>query len=149
MFDKIRSMFTPSDETDGDDKVDPKTAAATLMVEIALADGVYADIEERRIRKALTQTFELDEAESSRILAEAESLAEAAVDHHRFTRAVKSLPKETRLALMEQKFLIAFADGENDAHEDSLLRRLGPLLAISDRERAEARARARDRADHG
>jgi len=146
MFDKIKSLFSGSAEAADENEIDAQTAAAALMVETALADGVYAKIEERRIREALAAAFGLDDAGARAVLDRAESLAEHAVDHHRFTHAVKSVPKETRVALVEQLFAVAFADGENDAHEDSLIRRLGPLLAVSDRERAEARSRARERA---
>ncbi len=146
MLDKIKGLFGRSEEPEGEE-IDAQTAAAALMVETALADGVYANVEETRIKQALMAAFDLDEAAVAELLVRAEPLAEHAVDHHRFTNKVKALPKETRLALMEHLFAIALADGENDAHEDSLLRRLGPLLAVSDRERADARARAKARAD--
>lgn len=114
-------------------------AAAGLMVQAALSDGDYAEVERHQILQILQSGFELDEATAASLLDEAEGLAESAVDHHQFTRVIKDLPKAERMRFMTELWQVAFADGENDAHEDTLLRRLSPLLALSDRERIEAR----------
>jgi len=120
-------------------------AAAALMVQAALSDGVYADVESDMILDMLKSGFDLDEAAARALLDEAEGLAESAVDHHQFTKVIKDLPRERRIAFMTQLWRVALADGEKDAHEDSLLRRLSPLLALTDRERAEARQAAQGR----
>ena len=146
MFDFLKNLFGGGEAAGSSTgEIRPETAAAALMVEAALADGVYANVEEARIAGILEKAFELGADEARTVLEEAEDLAERAVDHHRFTRVVKHLPREKRVALMEHLWAVALADGERDHAEDSLLRRLGPLLAISDRERAEARQRAEAR----
>jgi uncharacterized tellurite resistance protein B-like protein len=52
------------------------------------------------------------------------------------------------MVMMTHLWSVALADGERDAHEDALLRRLAPLLALSDRDRAEARQAAESRASN-
>lgn len=121
----------------------PREAAATLLVETALADGVYADREQDRIRQAIASAFNLDEAETAALLETAECYAEAAVDHYRFTKVVKEqMPLEERETLMEHLWTVAMADGEQTADEESFIRRIGPLLAVTDRARVLARKRA-------
>jgi uncharacterized tellurite resistance protein B-like protein len=58
---------------------------------------------------------------------------------------VKQLPREQRLSILEDLWRVVLADGERDAHEDALIRRLAPLLGLSDRDRAEARHAASGR----
>lgn len=141
MFDSIKRLFT-SEPAETEIPLTPEHAAAALMVEAALSDGIYADVEQTQIRDILISSFELSPEDAAEILDEAESLAESAVDHYRFTQVVKELPKERRFAIMTHLWSVALADGERDAHEDALMRRLAPLLALSDRERAEARQAA-------
>ncbi|MEO1039819.1 MAG: TerB family tellurite resistance protein [Pseudomonadota bacterium] len=143
MFDALRKLFSAEKTEDEADGIPPRTAAAALLVEIALADGVYAGVEADQIKTCLKQAFSLSDAEAAVMMEKAESLAENAVDHHRFTQSVKfGLPKEERLTLMENMWRVVLADGEREAHEDMMLRRLAPLLGLTDRERAEARQRA-------
>ena len=144
MFDALRRLWGGEKSDTEPDGVPPRTAAAALLVETALADGVYAGVEADQIKTCLKAAFTLTDLEADAIMNEAETLVEAAVDHHRFTLSVKfGLPKEERLLLMENMWRVVLADGEREAHEDMLLRRLAPLLGLSDRERAEARQRAR------
>ena len=142
MLDAIKRLISSQDDSAEPDEHSTELAAAALMVQAALSDGVYADVEHDRILEMLKSGFHLDDAEAADLLDEAEGLAETAVDHHQFTKIVKELPKEQRMKFMTQLWHVALADGENDAHEDSLLRRLSPLLALTDRERAEARQAA-------
>lgn len=149
MLDKIKSFLSGSSEDEEDTStLTPEKAATVLLVEVALADGEYVHDEEEKIRQCLRDTFDLDEDESSSLLEEAEELAKHAVDHHRFTSTVKDgMEYETRVKLMENLWRVVMADGKNDASEDSLLRRLAPLLALSDRDRAHARQAAEARQD--
>ena len=101
MLDKFKKLFgtrsaNPSPE------IDPHVAATTLLVEAALADGIYADCEEAAIRETLSAAFSLNADEAERVLSEAEGLAEHAIDHHRFTKVVKTcLSEQERVALIE------------------------------------------------
>ena len=144
MFETLKRLFSTA-EPATDRGLSPELCTAALMVEAALSDGVYADVEEAEIVSVLRTGFDLDEERAAEILQEAEDLAEAAVDHHRFTRVVKELPREQRLTILTDLWRVVLADGERDAHEDALIRRLAPLLGLSDRDRAEARHAASGR----
>ena len=145
MLDAIKRLISGEDQTEEPDEHSTELAAAALMVQAALSDGVYADVEAQKILDMLKTAFHLDAAAARELLDEAEGLAETAVDHHQFTKVIKDLPREQRIKFMSQLWRVALADGEKDAHEDALLRRLSPLLALTDRERAEARQAAQGR----
>ena len=78
------------------------------------------------------------------LLAAAEDRADGAVQILGFTRAVKdNYSYEERLALVEMLWEVVLADGRVDAHEAQLMRRIGGLIYVSDRDGAIARRRAR------
>jgi len=146
MFDSIKKWLS-APATDPHPELDPQIAAAALLVEAALADGVYADSEEIAIRACLITAFGLDEAQAAHILNKAEELAEEAVDHYRFTKVVKACLGETeRAAIVEHLWTITLADGEKSPFEEAFIRKVSPLLAVDDRERAFARSRAEAKA---
>lgn len=139
MFDAIKRLFTGGDSAPDTAEPSPETAAAVLMVQAALADGEFSAAERDKICLILREGFRLEPARADAVLAEAETLADTAVGHHRYTNVVKSLSLEQRKVFMTHLWMVALADGKKDDAEDSLLRRLSPLLALSDRDRAEAR----------
>ncbi len=144
MLNWLKSMLSGSEETETEAgrTEDPKTAAAALLVETALSDGIYADIEEARILSVLQSTFGIEEGEAKTILEEAEDLAEQATGAHQYTKLVKSLKEEERIRFIEGLYYVSFADGEKCPYEDAFVRHVASLLHVQDRDRAEARKRA-------
>ncbi len=144
MLNWLKSMLSGSEdtETEAGRTEDPKTAAAALLVETALSDGIYADIEEARILSVLQSTFGIEEDEAKTILEEAEDLAEQATGAHQYTKLVKSLKEEDRIRFIEGLYYVSFADGEKCPYEDAFVRHVASLLHVQDRDRAEARKRA-------
>ena len=140
MFDGLKKMFAP--KTPATSAMDPHVAAAALMVEAALADGVYVNIESDIIAEILLESFNFDAAKADAVLEEGEALAEEAVGSHVFTKHVKRLPMEERLSVIEGLYRVSFADGEKCAIEDAYIRHVASLLHIDDVSRAGARKRA-------
>lgn len=121
---------------------DAQVAAAALLVEAALTDGVYAEVEQRAILTVIAEAFELSAEDAKSVLDRAEPESEAAIDAWRFTTVVKELPMETRLKLLEGLYRVANADGEACKFEDAYIRHVASLLHIEDVHRALARSRA-------
>ena len=117
-------------------------AAAALLVEAALSDGIYADIESTRITEVLQKTFNLDATAAEEVLNTTEDLAEEATGAHQFTSVVKSLSEDQRISFIEGLYYVTFADGEKCPFEDAFVRHVASLLHVEDRARAEARQRA-------
>jgi len=142
----LSKMFGHTPKTPAQKTIEPEVAAAALLVEAALADGIYADIESDQIAMILLESFDFDADRADSVLAQGEALAEEAVDAHQFTKHVKKLPMEQRIAVIEGLYLVALADGEKCPIEDAFIRQVAGLLHVEDIPRAGARKRAEARA---
>ncbi|PHS28977.1 MAG: hypothetical protein COA85_02630 [Robiginitomaculum sp.] len=142
MFEVIKKMFGgASAQTDEvSDEAEARECAIALLVEAALSDGIYADIEQDMIKNIIRESFSMDDAAAASLLEAAELRAEMAVDQYAFTHVIKKyMPKSERVALIGQLWDVTYADGEESPFEDSLIRRVAALLAVTDHERAEAK----------
>jgi uncharacterized tellurite resistance protein B-like protein len=141
MLDVFRKLlFEPADA--GANVPSPQRAVAALLVEAAHSDGTFADDERHLIEAFLAEAFDLDAAAASALRAAGEKDQAAAADLVRFTRVIKTtLDESERVAVLEALWRIVLSDGSRHPREDALLRRLAPLLALSDRHSALARQR--------
>lgn len=143
MMNAIRRLLTP--KTPALKSIDPKVAAAALMVEAALIDGVYVNIESDMIAEILLEAFEFDADKADSVLAEGEAFAEQAVDSYQFTRHVKKLAMNERVSIIEGLYRVALSDGEKSPVEEAYIRQVASLLYVDDVTRAGARRRAEAR----
>lgn len=121
-------------------------ASAALLVEAASLDGTYDAMERARIEHLLAKRFDLDAAAVEALLAAAERRTADSVQLEPFTRAVKNASSEAeRIELIEMAWEVAYADGRLDDYEANLMRRLGGLLGIADRDVGAARKRVLSR----
>lgn len=119
-----------------------RLAAAVLMVEAAQLDGSFDGTEEQTIRAILERHFLLSHEEADALLSRARAHQEEADHLHRFTAAIKDgFSENERTELIELLWEVVYADGELHPYEANLLRRIGGLIYVSDRERGEARKR--------
>lgn len=141
LFRKFAQIFeAPGETPPAHDPVE--VALAALMVRLARADGEFDAGERAKILEALDARF----GDGAALLAAGEAAEEAALDHHQFTRLLKSaFAFENRGELLEDLWEVVLADGEREMHEDALMRQIGSLLHVSDRDVAEARRRVERR----
>ncbi|MFO1203904.1 MAG: TerB family tellurite resistance protein [Tabrizicola sp.] len=122
---------------------DARLALATLLVRVAVSDGLYAAEEVERIDRVLAHRYGLDPFAAARLRSDAEALEREAPDTVRFTRALKEATAlEDRAELMTALWSVALADGLREAHEDRLMRLVANLLGLTDVESALARQKA-------
>ena len=143
MMNALKNFFRQ--KTPAEKPMDPQVAAAALLVEAALSDGVYVNIESDMIAEILLEAFKFDADKADAVLAEGEALAEEAVGSHQFTKHVKKLPIEERVSIIEGLYRVALADGEKSDIEDAYIRHVASLLHIDDISRAQARQAAEKR----
>jgi uncharacterized tellurite resistance protein B-like protein len=146
MFDALLRILAGSAIEALPERDDPAFALAVLLIETARSDDHVEDRERRIIERTLTQRFALKPWEAVRLVAAARESAIRATDLYNFTRVVvQSFTETERVAIIEMLWDVALADGELTGDEDALIRRVAGLIYVSDRDRGEAKRRARER----
>lgn len=121
---------------------DYRLAAAALLIHAMAADGNVAPAEREKLRSILQYRFNLDDAATDDLIAEASVIEGEAVDLYHFTRLInRSLDEQGRRRIIEMMWEIAYADGKVDEFEDNLVWRVADLLGVSSRERIALRER--------
>jgi uncharacterized tellurite resistance protein B-like protein len=146
---KIISSLDGSDQSrTATDFEDHKIAAAALLVNAAMIDGVLAPSEEHKLDILLRERFGLDEQQSRQLLELAWREEEQAVDLYGFTRRIAHvLDEKDRLGIIEMMWEIAFADGVLHEFEENLIWRVAELLHVPSRERIRLRRLVRERSE--
>jgi uncharacterized tellurite resistance protein B-like protein len=146
MLNRIRRLFDQPDHTldqlDGPERV--PLAAACLMLEAAGLDDAVTPTEMATIRRLLSSHFKLETGEVEALLTAAENVSQGSAQWYAFTSRLKdALGYDERVAIIEMLWHVVYADGALHHLEQSLLRRVGGLLYVSDRDRGEAGIRVR------
>ena len=144
MLDALKKLFSGRSEPQIKG-LDPEVATAALLVEVALVDGVYANLESDQIAEILLDSLGLDAERVDDVLQQGEELAENAVGSHQFTQYVKKLPLLKRVKIIEGLYLVSMADGAACKFEEAFIRHVASLLYVDDIRRAQARRRAESR----
>ena len=144
MFEALKRFFTGNPKAVRGD-IDPQVAAAALLVQAALVDGVYANLESDQIAEILLDSLGLDADRVDAVLEEGEELAENATGAYEFTHFVKKLPLLERVKLIEGLYLVSISDGDACKFEEAFIRQVASLLYVDDIRRAQARRRAESR----
>ena len=120
-----------------------RIALTALLIEAACSDDRFDEEERAVIGRLIERRFNLSHADARALLAEAETAASKSAELFHFTRIINErLSFEQRVELVEMLWEVAYADGVLDEYEDSLLRRVGGLIYVPDRDRGIARQRA-------
>lgn len=144
MLDRIKALFAPEEATAPPPAHhDVELAAAALLVVAAEQDGLFCDDERGHVEAVLARRFDhLDGEEIAELVEQAEQLVADSAQILRFTRTIKDrFTPEQRIEMVELLWEVVYADGELDDHEATLMRRIGGLVYVTDRERGEARKR--------
>jgi uncharacterized tellurite resistance protein B-like protein len=141
-FRKFIGEFGEGDHTPQFAENDVRLAAAALLVHVAGIDGAVTDVERDKLHAVLKQHFNLDDAATDQLVAQATEAEQRSIDLYRFTgRLTRSLDELTRARLVEMMWQIVFADGAKTEFEDNLVWRAADLLGISQHERIALRDR--------
>lgn len=137
----MKLSASASDDTEDKDQA-ARIAIAAILIEAAMADGVYAAEEQEQIQRILEHRFGLSGTEAEALRARGQEAQSEATDIVRFTRAVKdAVPYEDRVGVIEAVWRVVYADGDRDQYESALVRKLCGLLYVPDREAGLARQR--------
>jgi uncharacterized tellurite resistance protein B-like protein len=147
MFDALLSILTGRGDTHRTgERNDPAFALAALLIETARSDDRVEDREQGIIERALVRRFGLEHSEVMRLIRAAEEGAIQATDLFHFTKVVvDNFSEEDRIGVIEMLWEVAYSDGALTGDEDTLIRRVAGLIYVSDKDRGEAKRRARER----
>ncbi|WP_334127958.1 tellurite resistance TerB family protein [Sneathiella sp.] len=119
-----------------------KVATAALLIEAALADDHFDDVEREAIVNVLVRHYQISDAEAREVVRDAEVAHQESDQFFYFTRTIKdSFPFESRVQMIEMLWEIVYADGKLGDYEANLVRRIAGLIYVSDRDRGDARKR--------
>ena len=119
-----------------------RLALTALLVEAGYSDDHFDENEREVISRLLESRFDLSHADARALLAAGEREARASAELFHLTRIINErLSFEERVGLVEMLWEVAYADGVLSEYEDSLVRRVGGLIYVSDRDRGMARQR--------
>ncbi|MBR9884022.1 MAG: TerB family tellurite resistance protein [Oceanospirillales bacterium] len=135
MLMKLKSLVETLLPLDAEQQEDPKAlftlASAALMVEV-LASDYDRKPEERTMLLALVKlSFELDDAAADALLERAEAAHRDSTDYFRFTSQInQACTPEQKVALIENLWRVAYADGELHRYEEHVIRRIADLIYV-------------------
>ncbi|MGY8985283.1 MAG: tellurite resistance TerB family protein [Sphingomonadales bacterium] len=155
MLNKIKALFEGAQNQNPPENsevsklslIEGKTlAAAALMVEAATMDGEIGEDERKAIHKIATTSFNLSKEEANILIEEALKAQSSSNQLLTFTRTIKdNYDEEGRIELIEMLWEVAYADGVLHDYEANLMRRVGGLIYVTDRDRGDARRRVLER----
>ena len=117
-------------------------AAAALLVEAASMDGIFDAVEHAAIARLLTERFAMSPDEVDTLIVEAVEAINETGQLYGFTRVIKDrYDAAERILMIEMLWEVAIADRQVDHFESNLIRRVGGLLFVSDRDRGLAKQR--------
>jgi uncharacterized tellurite resistance protein B-like protein len=121
-----------------------RLATAALFVEMMRADFEVTEDERRKLEALVSETLELDPAETGELLAVAEREVDSSVELFQFTRLIdEAFTPEQKAQVVERLWRIAYADEHVDRLEEHMVRKIANLLHVSHRDYIAAKLAAR------
>lgn len=133
MLNRIKEYFTNNVLGAADTNADGviAKAAAALLIEVMMTDGVVTADEETKICSLLRDQLGVPTADIEDLLSLARTEVEAATSLYQFTALINAhFSAEKKYQLMRQLWLVAFADGALDKYEEGLIRHIAELIHV-------------------
>jgi len=109
-----------------------RLATAVLMVDVARADHVFQESEFDRVLKLIEVHFGLSPEEAAELVNVAGDKADEIVSVHEFTQLLhEHLDENEKARIIALLWQVAYADGQLDKYEDSLVLKISDLLYVS------------------
>ena len=122
-----------SNEMDGEDREAAlRLATAVLMIDVARADHVFEESEFVRVLQLVESHFALEPEDAAELVNLASEKADDLISAYEFTSVLhKHLDEAEKTRIVGLLWQIAYADGELDKYEDSLVLKISDLLHVS------------------
>ena len=140
---KLAAASTPAAVPEAAEKA-LRLAAGVLLFEIVRADHRIEDSERTVMRTSLQSTFDLAADETEEVMRLAEEQSRSAGSLYEFTSQVDAaFDADQKKRVVEMLWLVAFADGKKDAHEEHMVRKIAGLLHVAHPDFIDAKLKAR------
>ncbi len=129
----VSAVGAPADDEDKPSREHAiRMATAVLMIDVARADDVFDESEFERVLKLIEKHFELNPEDAAELVNEATETAEEIVSLHSFTDTLhENLAEHEKARIVELLWKVAYADGDLDKYENSLVLKISDLLHVS------------------
>lgn len=142
-FFQMKAASGPAPTPEAQDKA-LRVAAGVLLFEVVRADNKVEESERTVMRTALQSTFSMQTDEVVEVMRSAEDHSRTASSIFEFTSLVDSaFSSDQKKRVVEMLWLVAFADGEKDANEEHMVRKIAGLLHVAHPDFIDAKIRAR------
>ena len=120
-------------------------AAAALLLEMCDSDMRRDPCEIEAVRKALSATYSLSEAEINHLIERATREGDHQVSFYPHVTLINEICSQAqKILIVEQLWRVAFADGRLDKYEEHYLRKLCDLIHLPHKAYLQARHRVED-----
>jgi uncharacterized tellurite resistance protein B-like protein len=132
MFRALKKLLPGGNAPSRFDDEDYRLVAAAMLVHAAAIDGEITPAERDKLHSVIKQRFNLDDATTGELVAEATEAESEAIDLYQFTSSLnRSLDEPGRVKVVEMMWQIIFADSGVTEFEDNLVWRAADLLGVS------------------
>ena len=135
MLGRLKQFFEENIAPDNANNRNPvhalQLATAALLVEIMQSDDETSGVERAAIVNAVRKHFALTDIEASTLIDLAHEELDNSVDYFQFTSLINSnFTYEQKVAIIENLWQVAFADGVLDLYEEHTVRKISELLHV-------------------
>jgi len=132
LYEKIVVQISAEDIEADDRDAAVRLATAVLMVDVALVDSSFDETEFDRMLSLIKSHFGLGTQEAADLINAANAKADELVSLHEFTELLhEHLTQDEKARVVSLLWQIAYADGQLDKYEDSLVLKISDLLYVS------------------
>ena len=143
MLDKLKFLLAPTAVDEKHLAPSIELACAALLIELIYADYNKDPAEISAAKKALQQTFALQETELQELIELAEKEKHDAVSMYPFTSVInEQFDAPERVKIIAMLWQVAYADGHLDKFEEHYIRKIADLLYVSHKDFIQAKLKA-------
>lgn len=145
MLGNLKNIFSKPNEIldSSPNKLVLEKAVSSLLIEAAMADGEFSDIEKKHIKSVLYDLFSFNDELIEDLIEETEQVVKKSSQLYGFSKTLRdSMEYQERLEIIQMMWEITYADGKLDDFEANLIRRASGLLYIDDIDCGTARKNA-------
>lgn len=112
-------------------KIDNTLAIVCLLCEVCLADELVVAEEKAAAIHTLKKLVNIDQEKAAELLEIGMKKASASNSVFDFTSQLTDLDNESRIALIQSMWEVAYADGYLDKMEEALIRKVAALIYVN------------------